>query len=80
MKAYARQCVISGDVSGRASAGPFLVNTRMASHDPDADYCARQTRTLVALMMTCGHYDALGDIAMCIGLSAKAVWAATSSL
>lgn len=71
MDAYARQCAILLDVSGLASAGSFLVDTRLARRDADADCRARQTRTVLALMMTCGHYDASGDIAVRIGLPAK---------
>jgi glutaminase len=71
MDAYARQCAISVDVEGLARAGRFLVGTRLAPDDPAEDCRARQTRTVLALMMTCGHYDASGDIAVRVGLPAK---------
>lgn len=71
MDAYVRQCAISLDVAGLARAGRFLVPTRLAPDDPVADCRARQTRTVLALMMTCGHYDASGDFAVRVGLPAK---------
>lgn len=71
MGAYARQCAISLDVEGLARAGRFLVGTRLAPDDPAENCRARQTRTVLALMMTSGHYDASGDIAVRVGLPAK---------
>lgn len=71
MDAYARQCAISLDVAGLARAGRFLVPTRLCPDDPLEDCRARQTRTVLALMMTCGHYDASGDFAVRVGLPAK---------
>jgi glutaminase len=71
MTAYARQCAVSLDVAGLARAGSFLVATRLDPDDEVADCRARQTRTVLALMMTCGHYDASGDFAVRVGLPAK---------
>jgi glutaminase len=71
MDAYARQCAISVDAAGLAGAGRFLIGTRLAPDDPVEDCRARQTRTVLALMMTCGHYDASGDFAVRVGLPAK---------
>lgn len=71
MEAYGRQCAISVDASGLARAGRFLVGTRLTPDDPVEDCRARQTRTVLALMMTCGHYDASGDFAVRVGLPAK---------
>ncbi len=71
MEAYGRQCAISVNASGLARAGRFLIGTRLAPDDPVEDCRARQTRTVLALMMTCGHYDASGDFAVRVGLPAK---------
>lgn len=71
MHAYARQCAIMLDVADLARAGRFLATTRRRPDDAAADCRARQTRTVLALMMTCGHYDASGDFAVRVGLPAK---------
>lgn len=71
MQAYVRQCAISLDVAGLARAGRFLVPTALQPDDPVEDCRARQTRKVLALMMTCGHYDASGDFAVRVGLPAK---------
>jgi glutaminase len=71
MDAYARQCAITLDVAGLARSGRFLMPTRLDPIDAAADCRARQNRTVLALMMTCGHYDASGDFAVRVGLPAK---------
>ncbi len=71
MDAYVRQCAISLDVAGLARAGGFLVPTRLCPADPVKDCRSRQNRTVLALMTTCGHYDASGDFAVRVGLPAK---------
>jgi glutaminase len=71
MHAYGRQCAISLDVAGLSRAGRFLVPTRLVPNDAAEDCRARQTRKILALMMTCGHYDASGDLAVRVGLPAK---------
>lgn len=71
MDAYARQCAISLNVAELSEAGRFLVPTRLRPDDTVEDCRARQTRTVLALMMTCGHYDASGDFAVRVGLPAK---------
>ncbi|KQT31259.1 hypothetical protein ASG29_14935 [Sphingomonas sp. Leaf412] len=65
MASYVRQCAISLDCGLLATAGLFLAETRGKG---DA---ARRMRTVLALMMTCGHYDASGDFAVRVGLPAK---------
>lgn len=71
MEAYGRQCAISVDVAGLAQTGRYLAATRRHPGSEDDDNHARQTRTVLALMMTCGHYDASGDFAVRVGLPAK---------
>lgn len=68
--AYLRQCAITLDVAGLANAGRLLTRTRLGGTG-DSDRRAKHNRTLLALMMTCGHYDASGDFAVRVGLPAK---------
>ncbi len=69
MDAYARQCAVSVDCVGLAQAGCYLADTRMAANA--ADDRAKRMRTMLALMMTSGHYDGSGDFAVRVGLPAK---------
>ena len=67
MEAYGRQCAISVDCAGLARAGHFLTRTRIGTDEA----AARRARDVLALMMTCGHYDGSGDFALRVGLPAK---------
>ncbi|MET0269619.1 MAG: glutaminase A [Sphingomonas sp.] len=69
--AYVEQCAILLDCAGLARAGRFLTRTRLSPADEDANARAARTRKLLALMMTCGHYDGSGDFALRVGLPAK---------
>jgi glutaminase len=71
LDAYIRQCAIEVDVGGLAQAGRFLARTRRDKEDEREDCRGRQSRTVLALMTTCGHYDASGDVAVRVGLPAK---------
>lgn len=71
MDAYARQCAISVDCKGLALAGRFLTRTRLVAGDDVQTERARRMRTVLALMMTCGHYDGSGDFAVRVGLPSK---------
>ncbi|MDG5489734.1 glutaminase A [Sphingomonas sp. BGYR3] len=68
---YARQCALTLDCRGLAAAGRFLTHTRLPRDGDHALARARQNRTVLALMMTCGHYDGSGDFAVRVGLPAK---------
>ena len=70
MSAYVRQCAISLDVAGLSQAGVFLARTRLDGDDERREQATRM-RKLLALMMTCGHYDGSGDFALRVGLPAK---------
>jgi glutaminase len=60
MDAYAKQCAISVDCKGLALIGNFLSRTARADNDVVATSEAQRHRTVLALMMTCGHYGWLG--------------------
>ncbi|MFN6936184.1 MAG: glutaminase A [Tsuneonella sp.] len=70
MSAYVRQCAISLDTAGLSQVGVFLARTRMDG-DVENRERAMRMRKLLALMMTCGHYDGSGDFALRVGLPAK---------
>lgn len=70
MSAYVRQCAISLDAVGLSQAGAFLARTRIDGDDDNRERAIRM-RKLLALMMTCGHYDGSGDFAVRVGLPAK---------
>ncbi|MBD8618069.1 glutaminase A [Sphingomonas sp. CFBP 13728] len=68
MDAYARQCAVAVDCVGLAEVGRYLADTRISG---DTANRAKRMRTILALMMTCGHYDGSGDFAVRVGLPAK---------
>ena len=68
MDAYARQCAVAVDCVGLAQTGRYLADTRISANTADR---AKRMRTILALMMTCGHYDGSGDFAVRVGLPAK---------
>lgn len=69
--AYVEQCAILLDCAGLARAGRFLARTRLSTDDGAANARAARARKILALMMTCGHYDGSGDFALRVGLPAK---------
>lgn len=70
MEAYVRQCAISLDVRGLATVAVTLARTGLGGEGVDHDRAVRM-RQVLALMMTCGHYDGSGDFALRVGLPAK---------
>ena len=71
MEAYVRQCAVVLDCRGLAKAGLPFSRTRRSRDDVEADAVARRRRRVLALMMTCGHYDGSGDFALRVGIPAK---------
>jgi glutaminase len=71
MEAYVHQCAISLSCRELAQAGLFLARTRRSTTDAAEDIRAKRMREVLALMMTCGHYDGSGDFALRVGLPAK---------
>ncbi|NTS63667.1 glutaminase A [Sphingomonas sp. HHU CXW] len=70
LRRYVEQCAVSLNCAELARAGRFLARTKLSGEET-ADARAMRMRHLLALMMTCGHYDASGDFALRVGLPAK---------
>jgi glutaminase len=71
LRRYVAQCAVSLDCGELARAGLFLSRTRLNGRADGDTARATRMRHLLALMMTCGHYDASGDFALRVGLPAK---------
>ncbi|WP_375272893.1 glutaminase A [Sphingomonas sp.] len=67
LRRYVEQCAVSLNCAELARAGCFMARTRL---EPDEARATRM-RHLLAMMMTCGQYDASGDFALRVGLPAK---------
>jgi len=71
LSVYFHQCALSMTCVQLARAGLFLAS---AGRDPLRDRKVvrpERARRINALMLTCGHYDASGDVAFRIGLPGK---------
>jgi len=69
---YFHQCAIRMDCVQLARAAGFLCRDGAHPLDGAPAVCTeRQTRRINALMLTCGTYDAAGDVAFSIGLPCK---------
>ena len=69
--AYFRQCAIAMSCSQLARAGLYLAFDGMDPVTGDQIILSNRCRRILALMMTCGHYDNSGDFAFRIGLPGK---------
>ena len=69
--AYFRQCAIAMSCAQLARAGLFLAFDGMDPLTGDQIILPNRCRRILALMMTCGHYDNSGDFAFRIGLPGK---------
>jgi glutaminase len=68
---YFHQCALAMDCRQLALAGRYLM---MGGTDPVTGrsvVTAQRARRILALMLTCGHYDASGDFAFRVGLPGK---------
>ena len=69
---YFHQCAIRMNCQQLARAAGFLCRDGAHPFDNDSEVTnERQTRRINALMLTCGTYDAAGDVAFNIGLPCK---------
>ncbi len=69
---YFHQCALRMDCRQLARAAGFLCRDGAHPFDGQSDVTnERQTRRINALMLTCGTYDAAGDVAFNIGLPCK---------
>lgn len=69
---YFHQCALSLDCRQLARAAAFLAKDGAHPLPGRPAVCSeRQTRRINALMLTCGTYDAAGDVAFLIGLPCK---------
>jgi glutaminase len=69
--AYFRQCSLLVDARRLARIGLFLANRGVDPVSGRRVVSEDHSRILVALMTTCGLYDAVGDFAIRVGLPAK---------
>ncbi len=68
---YFHQCALSMNCRQLASSGRFLMD---AGQNPETGFSivsAQRARRILALMMTCGHYDGSGEFAYRVGLPGK---------
>jgi len=69
---YFHQCALRMTCLQLARAAAFLSRDGAHPREGQPAICTeRQTRRLNALMLTCGTYDAAGDVAFSIGLPCK---------
>jgi glutaminase len=68
---YFHQCALALSCVQLARAGSFLANGGIDPFNGETVLTAQQTRRINALMLTCGTYDAAGEVAFQVGLPAK---------
>lgn len=71
LSAYFRQCALALSCAQLARAGLFLAFDGKDPVTGERIVSARRCRRILAVMMTCGHYDNSGDFAYRIGLPGK---------
>ncbi len=71
LSVYFHQCALRMNCQQLARAGLFLANDGIDPLSGHQQTCAMTTRSVNALMMTCGHYDASGDFAFRVGIPGK---------
>jgi len=68
---YFNQCSLSMSCHQLALAGRFLMAGGINPDTGESVVSARRARRILALMMTCGHYDGSGEFAFRVGLPGK---------
>ncbi|KPF80532.1 glutaminase [alpha proteobacterium AAP81b] len=68
---YFEQCAIAMSCRQLARAGRFLMHGGRCPTSGAPLVSAERARRLLALMLTCGHYDASGEFAFQVGLPGK---------
>ena len=71
LEVYFNQCALRMTCQQLARAGLFLANAGVDPLNHTRVTTPVRARRLNALMMTCGHYDASGDVAFRVGLPGK---------
>lgn len=71
LSVYFNQCALSMSCVQLARAGLFLAASGLDPLSGDRVVTPERARRINALMLTCGHYDASGDVAFRIGLPGK---------
>jgi glutaminase len=71
VETYIRQCAITATAASLARLGLFLANGGIDPSSGAKVLSTTHTRTVLALMMTCGLYDEVGHFAVRVGLPAK---------
>lgn len=71
LSVYFHQCALSMSCVQLARAGLFLAASGRDPLTGEIVVAAERARRINALMLTCGHYDASGDVAFRIGLPGK---------
>ncbi len=68
---YVHQCALAMSCRQLARAGLYLAHGGVDPVSGQRICSAQNARRILALMLTCGHYDASGDVAFHVGLPAK---------
>jgi len=71
LTAYFNQCALAMNCRQLARAGLFLANAGVDPLTRARVTTPTRARRMNAIMMTCGHYDASGDVAFRVGLPGK---------
>lgn len=68
---YFNQCALSMNCHQLALAGRFLMSGGLNPNTGLSVVTPRRAKRILALMMTCGHYDGSGEFAFRVGLPGK---------
>ena len=71
VEAYFHQCALAASCVNLARAFLFLANRGVSPRTGDVIVPERRAKRINAIMLTCGMYDAVGDVAFRVGLPGK---------